>query len=120
MRHLAIALALFLGLVTSAVAQEAKQVKDLATFQKLIANKQWTNAWGNTSLKIKSNGTLEAKTPDGKFKGTWYWKGKKFCREGQISSTILKEECQVFYMIGNRIMKNVNKKTPKGSYYFLR
>ena len=40
MRHLAIALALFLGLVTSAVAQEAKQVKDLATFQKLIANKQ--------------------------------------------------------------------------------
>ena len=120
MRHLAIALALFLGLVTSAAAQEATQVKDEATFQKLIADKQWTHSWGKTSLKLKSNGTFDGKTPKGKLKGTWYWKGKKWCRKGQLGTTILKEECQKIYMIGNRIMKNVTKSTPKGNYYFLR
>lgn len=120
MKHLAIALALFLGLATSVAAQEAKQVRDEATFQKSIVDKQWTHSWGTASLKIKSNGTFEGESAKGKIKGTWYWKGKKFCRTGQIGSTMLKEECQKFYMIGNRIMKNVNKSAPKGSYYFLR
>ncbi|WP_375265152.1 hypothetical protein [Planktotalea sp.] len=120
MKHLAIALALFLGLVTSTAAQEAKQVRDQATFLKVLADKQWTHAWGTTVLTFKSNGTFSGKTPKGKLEGTWYWKGKKWCRTGQMGSTMLKEECQKFYMIGNRIMKNVTKSAPKGNYYFLR
>jgi hypothetical protein len=37
-----------------------------------------------------------------------------------LGSTMLKEECQKIYMIGNRIMKNVTKSAPKGNYYILR
>jgi hypothetical protein len=120
MKHLAIALTLSLGLVTPVAAQEVKQVRDQATFLKVIADKQWTHSWGKTVLTLRSNGTFSGKTPKGKLKGTWYWKGKKWCRTGQLGSTMLKEECQKIYMIGNRIMKNVTKSAPKGNYYILR
>ncbi len=120
MTRLAIVFALFLGLVTPVSAQEAKQVKDEATFQNLISDKKWTHAWGQTSLTLKSDGTFAGKTPKGKLQGTWYWKGKKWCRKGKLGNTNLKEECQKMYMIGNRILKNVTSSSPKGSFYFLR
>ena len=120
MGQFAIIFTLFLGLATPIVAQEAKQVKDEPAFKKLIVDKKWTHAWGEAWLKIKSDGTFTGNAPQGKVKGTWYWKGKKFCRQGAVGTVSLKEECQRFYMIGNRIFKNVNKNSPKGSYYFLR
>ena len=119
MRQFLLACTLFLGLVTSVAAQEAKQVKDEATYLKSIADKKWTNAWGKMTITFNSNGTFAGDTKKGKLQGTWYWKGKKFCRKGQLGSTNLKEECQKMYMIGHRIMKNVTKTNPKGNYYFL-
>ena len=95
-------------------------MRDQATCLKVIADKQWTHAWGQAVFTVRSNGTFDGKTPEGKLKGTWYWKGKRFCRSGQEGSTMLKEDCQKFYMIGNRIMKNVTKSAPKGNYYYLR
>ena len=121
MKKLAIAFVIFLGLGTSAVAQQAKQVKDETTFRKLVVDKKWTNAWGNTVFEIKNNGIWGGKSAkSGKIKGTWYWKGKTWCREGTLGKTNLKKECIKFYMIGNRILKSVNKSNPKGNYNFLR
>ena len=40
--------------------------------------------------------------------------------KGKMGQTELKEDCQKFYMIGTRIMKNVRKKSPKGDYYYVK
>ena len=62
MKKLTIAFVIFWGLGTSVLAQQAKQVKDEPTFRNLIVDTKWTNAWGNTVLEIKSNGTLAGKS----------------------------------------------------------
>ena len=109
-----------LASVVSAQAQEAKQVKDEASYRELIVDKKWTHAWGKTWVKVHSDGTISGDSPRGKIKGTWVWKGSKSCRNGTVGGKQLKEDCQKFYMIGDRIMKNVTSSAPKGNYYFLK
>ena len=112
--------AILLGSFTYVAAQEAKQVRDEGSFKQLIVDKKWIHASGKTWVQIKGNGTWVGDSPNGKLKGTWYWKGSNYCREGKVGATEFKEECQKFYMIGDRIMKNVTSRAPKGNYYFLR
>jgi hypothetical protein len=120
MKKTFIVLSLFMSCATYASAQEAVLIKDEATFLKQIAGKKWVHSYGKTWLKVNPNGTLVGDSPKGKLAMTWEWRGNKWCRKGKFGQAELKEECQKFYMIGTRIMKNVNKNAPKGSYYYLK
>ena len=120
MKKTLIAFSFLIACTAVANAQEAVLIKDEATFLKQIADKRWTHSYGKTWLKVNRNGTLVGDSPNGKLAITWEWKGKNWCRKGKVGQTELKEECQKFYMIGDRIMKNVTKSAPKGNYYFLK
>jgi len=112
--------AILLGSITFVDAQEAVRVTDETTFRKMIVDKKWTHAWGKTWVQAKSDGTLIGDSPNGKIKGNWVWKGKNWCRSVSVGKEKYGEECQQFYMIGDRIYKNVTSRAPKGNYYFLR
>lgn len=120
MLRLLIAATLYAAATTATIAQEVKRVNNEDVLREFIVDKKWTHAWGKTWVKVNSNGTLTGDSPNGKLSGSWYWKGRKWCRTVKIGNNERPEECQTFFMIGDRIMKNVNSSAPKGSYYFLR
>lgn len=118
MKKMLLTIALLNVCALPALGQDAVQVKDEQTYRSLVTDKKWQHSWGKTWVKVNSDGTFEGDSPNGKLKGTWYWKGSKWCRTGQVGKTVLKEECQKMYMIGSHIMKNVTKNAPKGNYYY--
>ena len=114
---------LVISFAPASFAQEAKTIKQEDTFIDMIVGKKWTHAWGKTWVKVNKDGTVIGDSPNGKIKGTWYWKqsafsDKRWCRTVTVGSQELKEECQKFQTIGDRIMVNTTSSAPKGNYYF--
>ena len=109
-----------LGATTSlSFAQDALQIKSEGEFRETVVGKKWTISWGDGWVKINPDGTFVGDSPYGKLKGDWYWKGRTWCRKGNAGSRVLTEDCQKFFLIGKKIMKNVTQNAPKGNYYYM-
>ena len=80
-------LILIFGLITVASSAHALEFKELKkeVFDAKVVGKTWLNASIDSTLKLKTDGSVTIDAPMGKFVGKWeFIDGKGFCREGDF------------------------------------
>lgn len=111
-------LCLAIGLVAQpALAGSLKSLKTEAQFREAVVDRKLTQG-SDIWFRVKSDGTIEGKVKKDKFRGTWQWSGKYYCRNGIMGSNEIGSDCQVVKAGDGQVQfwGKKGKDKPKGTY----
>lgn len=101
MRHFFMTLALSLGAVLPAAADDYRPVSDKTEFLSLIEGRELRLALFGIRIEVLEDGRIEGRALGWDLTGSWDWRDGFFCREMDWGGSPIPANCQLVEARGN-------------------